>query len=78
MKSTEQRLEECIEIKTKLQKLGATISDNARKRISRAMNDFIRTGEPNSFHVRLDDNSNIRVTLTPTLSKQSGIVLERM
>lgn len=77
-KSETDRIQESIEIRKQLSKLGATLCDTAKKRLSKSTNDYIKTGEAQTVSLRIDERHNVRILLTPNENKKSGITLEKI
>ena len=76
VKSTERRLEECMQIRAQLQRVGAYVEDANRKAIADAMNAYVTRGEPASISVRLGRGPGAAVaTLSLRPRKQSGVTM---
>jgi hypothetical protein len=74
IKTIEERIAECFEIRKKLQQCGVlTISDVA-KSLGEHMNDYVKTATPQTFKLKSHERGiEFRVILAPTPGKQSGI-----
>lgn len=77
-KDANERVKECIQIKTQLQQIGAFINDRNRSFITRAMNMFVVDGVPAQFKLRIDDKVNAIVALKAKPMTKSGIILEKL
>ena len=77
-KSLQDRIEECINIKTQLRSLGALMNDMNRGKIARLMNSYVKEATTGQLKVRIDDTTNAIIALHSNVHKRSGITLERM
>lgn len=77
MKNQQQRIEECINIRKQLSSIGGLLNDTTRGQITQHMNEYIRNGTSFTKRFNLDKNNDIKLVLTSSEEKQSGILLER-
>lgn len=73
MKEQGTRLQECIEIRKQLTRIGAFLSDENRQLVANHMNAYIKDGSGTTFRLKIESQC-IKVMLS--CEKQSGVVLE--
>jgi predicted DNA-binding protein (UPF0278 family) len=75
MKCVKTRIDECIQIQTKLKSLGIFIlNPELKEELANKMNIFIKTSEPQTFSLKIPDmRMEFKVILTPSDNKQSGV-----
>lgn len=77
MKQLDQRLAECISIRSQLQAYGIFSIPDVATKITQSMNDFVRNGTPQTFTVKCEGGIMFRIILTCKDGKQSGVEMIR-
>lgn len=76
MKSQEDRVKECMQIRTQLQSLGILALPEAQEKLSKAMNDFVAMGDSKSVNLSVPGTpTKFQVVLTTNEKKKSGVTM---
>jgi len=76
MKTQCQRVRDAISVRQQLQKLGCTLSDASREKITHFSNNFVKNGGNHCFKLAISDEARVIVHLYEKEDQQSGVVLE--
>jgi hypothetical protein len=74
-KQEDERLQECVELRKQLDKVGVMLDPACREQVSAHMNAFVRDGTPSSACFRVEGHL-VHLVLTSRAHKKSGVVLE--
>lgn len=75
MKSLDDRIHECIQIKKQLDQLGLGVLPECKETLAKHMNAFIQEGISQTFILNIpDSNIQFKVILTIQKNKQSGVI----
>lgn len=77
MKPIEQRISECVSIRTQLQAYGIFSIPNVATKMTSHMNEFIKDGVSQTFTLKTEGGISFRVFLTCKEGKQSGVEMIR-
>jgi hypothetical protein len=80
MKAVEERIAECTNIRKQLGSLGILTVPKVADQLRRHMNEYVTNGTSQTFTIKnIDDlpDHSIKITLTSSVNKQSGVVLIR-
>lgn len=74
MKTEDERIQECIQIRKQLTSIGAMMLDENREKLKNEMKKFVYSGQSTRFSLNLIDKAKAIIELKS--SKKSGITLQ--
>lgn len=76
MKSVEERVQECINIRSQLQSLGILTIHTIKEKLAHHMNDYIKYGDSTSFKLKVPEGGAMfEVNLVGSEGKKSGVIM---